>query len=103
MTQAPGRQAKRSVPWGGAQQCLSSEAMISSIPRWKKFILTQGCSQIQVAYGADGKPSKALAGFCKKNGVLVEEVTREEDGKGVEYVWAVRHQHGLPAAQVQHP
>jgi glycyl-tRNA synthetase beta subunit len=50
----------------------------------------------------DGEPSKALAGFCKKNGVKVEEVTREDEGRGVDYVWAIRHQDGLPAVQVQH-
>jgi len=53
-----------------------------------------------VAFGSDGEATKALAGFCKKNGVQVENVTREVDGKGVEYVWAVKHQPGLPANQV---
>ena len=55
---------------------------------------------LQVAFGADGEATKALAGFCKKNGVQVEDVIREADAKGVEYVWAVKHQQGLPAAQV---
>lgn len=56
---------------------------------------------LQVAFGADGEATKALAGFCKKNGVQVEDAIREADAKGVEYVWAVKHLQGLPAGQVR--
>ncbi len=48
---------------------------------------TSLCSQ--AAFGKDGAPTKALEGFCKKNGVSAADVTREADNKGVEYVYAV--------------
>lgn len=54
----------------------------------------------QAAFGADGAPSRALEGFCKKNGVSADDVTREADGKGTEYVWAVVRSRGRPAAEV---
>lgn len=57
----------------------------------------------QVAYGPDGSPSKALQGFCKKNGVPVGSVTRQADSKGTEYVWAMVEQQGRPTAEVGHP
>lgn len=52
------------------------------------------------AFGADGKPTKALEGFCRKNGVDSASVTREADAKGVEYVYAVVRDAGRPAAEV---
>lgn len=54
----------------------------------------------QVAYGPDGSPSKALQGFCKKNGVPVGSVTRQADSKGTEYVWALVEQQGRPTSEV---
>ncbi len=37
----------------------------------------------------DGQATKALEGFCKKNGADVASVVVEADAKGVEYVFAV--------------
>ncbi|KAL3155346.1 hypothetical protein ABBQ38_010907 [Trebouxia sp. C0009 RCD-2024] len=54
----------------------------------------------KVAYGPDGSPSKALQGFCKKNGVPVGSVTRQADSKGTEYVWALVEQQGRPTSEV---
>lgn len=56
----------------------------------------------QVAFNEDGSPSKALAGFCKKNGVAEADVSVEADGKGVEYVWASKQDGGRSAAEVRH-
>lgn len=56
---------------------------------------------VQVAYDSDGKPSKALLGFCKKNGIEESAVTQQADKKGVEYVWAEKEIQGQPAAKVQ--
>lgn len=53
-----------------------------------------------MAYSPDGSPSKALQGFCRKNGVAVDDVTTEADPKGTEYVWAVVKQPGRSAAEV---
>ena len=55
---------------------------------------------MQVAFGADGQPSKALQGFCKKNGISEGSVTTEADSKGVEYVWADKQTLGRPAPEV---
>eukprot|EP00884_Botryococcus_braunii_P020707 jgi/Botrbrau1/731/Bobra.160_2s0054.1 len=55
---------------------------------------------VKAAYGPDGQPSKALQGFCAKNGLEVASLTREADAKGVEYVWGLRKLAGRSAAQV---
>ena len=58
---------------------------------------------LQVAFASDGAPSKALDGFCRKNGVAAADVTVEADVKGTEYVWAVVQQCGRVAAEVWYP
>ena len=55
---------------------------------------------LQVAFSAEGAPTKALEGFCKKNRITPEDVSRQADAKGVEYVWATVRQPGQSAAQV---
>lgn len=57
----------------------------------------------KVAYDARGAPTPALLGFCKKNGVTVEDCFADADAKGVEYVWAEVKQAGRPAAEVRAP
>ncbi|PNW77355.1 hypothetical protein CHLRE_10g433000v5 [Chlamydomonas reinhardtii] len=53
------------------------------------------------AFAADGvTPTKALEGFCRKNGVEAGAVFKEADPKGVEYVWAVVKDAGRPAVEV---
>lgn len=52
------------------------------------------------AYNADGTPSKALEGFCRKNNVSPTDVTVSADNKGVEYVFATVKDGGQPAAEV---
>jgi glycyl-tRNA synthetase beta subunit len=66
-------------------------------------LLTELHVSMQAAFGPDGKPTKALTGFAAKNGVAAEDVTREADSKGTEYVWAVRKQAGRHAAEVSLP
>lgn len=41
------------------------------------------------AFDAEGAPTKALEGFCRKNGVDPADVIREADAKGTEYCVAV--------------
>jgi len=41
----------------------------------------------KACYDAEGNPTKALEGFCRKNGIGVEDVVKEMDGK-TEYVFA---------------
>lgn len=63
----------------------------------------QKFADVQVAYVEAGEPSKALLGFCKKNGLNPGDVQIEADAKGVDYVWGVSHREGLPAAEVGLP
>ena len=57
-------------------------------------------TSLQVAFSAEGAPTKALEGFCKKNGITPEDVSRQADAKGVDYVWATVRQPKQSAAQV---
>lgn len=52
---------------------------------------------------AKGLPTKALEGFCAKNGIAIADVFVEADpkSKGVEYVWADVRDEGRGAAQVR--
>ena len=54
---------------------------------------------VRVAYDAEGKPTKALLGFCQGKGADVADVRRVETPKG-EYVAVTVHQAGKPAAEV---
>ena len=51
-----------------------------------------------VAYGPDGKPTKALSGFAKAQGVAVEELIEVETPRGV-YLAVKRRTSGQPASQ----
>jgi glycyl-tRNA synthetase beta chain len=53
----------------------------------------------RVAWDAEGKPTKALLGFCQGKGVRLEDVRRVQTPKG-EYVGATVRQHGKPALEV---
>jgi len=55
----------------------------------------------QVAFGGDGKPTKAAEGFAKKNGVELSELSRTTvEGKKGEYVVCTRREVGLAATDV---
>lgn len=55
----------------------------------------------QVAFDADGNPTKAAIGFAGKNGVDVSELSRREvEGRKGEYVVCTRREPGRPAAEV---
>ncbi len=41
---------------------------------------------VKAGLSADGKPTQALAGFAKKNGVSVDELTQQDTPKGIVYV-----------------
>ena len=51
----------------------------------------------RVAYDAEGRPTKALLGFCQGRGADVADVRRVETPKG-EYVAVTVHQVGRPTA-----
>lgn len=55
---------------------------------------------VKVAYDEEGVPAPALLGFCKKNGVTIEDCRVEEDSKGTEYVWVTVSKKGRQAADV---
>lgn len=53
----------------------------------------------RVAFDAEGKPTRALLGFCQGKGADLADVRRVETPKG-EYVAVTVHQAGRPAAEV---
>lgn len=55
---------------------------------------------VKVAYDDEGVPTPALMGFCKKNGVTVEDCRVEEDKKGTGYVWVTVQRKGRKASEV---
>jgi glycyl-tRNA synthetase len=50
--------------------------------------------------GSLDQPSPALLGFCKKNGITVDDCRVEEDDKGTGYVWATITRAGRPTSEV---
>jgi glycyl-tRNA synthetase len=52
------------------------------------------------AFDAAGAPTKALIGFCTKNGVTPEECSVEPDSKGTEYCFATVQNKGKAAGLV---
>jgi glycyl-tRNA synthetase beta chain len=50
---------------------------------------------LTAAFDAEGKPTKALEGFCNSQGVAVSQVERRDD-----YVWVTKRIEGKPAAEV---
>ena len=54
----------------------------------------------QAAYDKQGRPTKALEGFCAKNGVSVDAVEQQADAKGTEYIFAICREAGKPAVEV---
>ncbi|KAL2609569.1 hypothetical protein R1flu_028142 [Riccia fluitans] len=51
------------------------------------------------AFDNDGKPTKAAEGFCKRNGVNLEDLVVKMDGK-TEYVYAVVKEQSRPTLEV---
>ncbi len=52
----------------------------------------------KIAFDAEGNPTKAAQGFARGKGVEVKNLIRKKV-KGVEYVFAVKHTPGRPAAE----
>lgn len=52
-----------------------------------------------VAFGPDGTPTPAAAGFARKQGLDVDDLSRRDDG-GATYVYAERSEPGRPAVEV---
>eukprot|EP00793_Prasinoderma_coloniale_P004730 PRCOL_00000491-RA len=55
---------------------------------------------VKAAFDADGNPTKAAEGFCRKNGVSPDQLVRRADDKGVEYVYAEVKDIGRAAGEV---
>ena len=54
----------------------------------------------QIAFDADGSPTKAAAGFARKCGIDASELTRKVDEDGNEYVFAERNVPSEPAMPI---
>lgn len=50
---------------------------------------------LKAAYDSEGRPTKALEGFCRSQGVSVDQLVKEDD-----YVWVDKTIAGRPAAEV---
>jgi glycyl-tRNA synthetase beta chain len=57
---------------------------------------------VKVAFDADGKPTKAVEGFARSQGVEVSELVRESENGG-EYVFATRQFEGAAASTLLPP
>ena len=55
---------------------------------------------VRAAYGDGGQPTRALEGFCRGQGISTGSVEHRKDEKGVEYVYARRHEPGLATTEV---
>jgi glycyl-tRNA synthetase len=54
---------------------------------------------VNIAFDAEGNPTKAAQGFARGRGVAVESLIRQDVG-GTEYVFAIRETPGRPTAEV---
>lgn len=54
----------------------------------------------QAGFDANGNPTKAVQGFCRKNGVTPAQLTRKADARGVEYLYADVTDVGRPTGVV---
>jgi glycyl-tRNA synthetase len=73
----------------------------------KQLVVRQEDSEREVrgppaskAFDAEGKPTKAAEGFCRKNGVQLGDMFVKTDGK-TEYVFAVVKEQGKQSVQVR--
>ena len=55
---------------------------------------------VRAAYDVDGKPTRALEGFCRGQGISTGSVEHRKDDKGVDYVYARRHEPGRETLEV---
>ena len=55
---------------------------------------------VKAAYDGGGKPTRALEGFCRGQGISPGSVEHRRDDKGVAYVYARRHESGLETQEI---
>ncbi len=55
---------------------------------------------VKAAYDGEGKPTRALEGFCRGQGISPGSVEHRKDDKGVAYVYARRHEPGLETQEI---
>lgn len=49
---------------------------------------------LKIAYDNEGKPEKALIGFCKKNSIEIDTITVEKGPKDVEFIFGIVKEEG---------
>ena len=54
----------------------------------------------QIAFDADGNPTRAAEGFARKNGTTADQLVRRVDADGNEYVFAERFIASVPAVEL---
>lgn len=65
------------------------------VPQQPDSIKTQKGPSLKAAYDDKGNPTKALIGFCKSQGIELEDLIKQD-----EYVWANKKVLGRPTAEI---
>ena len=104
-------QAKAKIESLLTESCLGFDSIVASGSPRRVFVLVRGLAPKQedrvedvrgppgkIAFDADGNPTKAVLGYCKKNACAVEDIELRKDKKGVEYCWVSRKVVGKSAA-----
>ena len=55
---------------------------------------------VKAAYDDEGNPTRALEGFCRGQGISPGSVEHRQDDKGIEYVYARRHEPGRQTQEI---
>ena len=73
------------------EECATATEEISEVVRGPKT---------QIAFDADGNPTRAAEGFARKNGTTPQELIRRTEKDGNEYVFAQKHVDSVPAKEL---
>lgn len=88
-----GVKASEPVAMGTPRRLIVSFANL--LPRQEDTTKEQRGPSLSAAYDGDGKPTGALLGFCKSQGVLVEDLRKDD-----QYVWVTKQIPGRPTAEL---
>lgn len=87
------------IAFGGARSIGTPRRLIVQIrdieERQPDVTKDQRGPAVRAAYDAEGKPTKALEGFCRSQGVTLEELRKDGD-----YVWITKTVEGRPTREL---
>ena len=89
---------------GAVETCSTPRRMILSVAQLAEATealeLKAKGPAAKIAFDADGKPTKAAAGFARGKGIEPSQLVVEADENGVDYVYALVSKPSVPAAQL---